>query len=68
MEISNLPNKVFKVMVIKMSIELGRRMDEHSGNFNKETENRKYQMEVTELKNIIIELKDTLESVQHQTR
>jgi len=27
MEISNLPDKVFKVMVIKMLLELGRRMD-----------------------------------------
>ena len=32
MEICNLPDKEFKVMVIKM----GRRMDEHSENFNKE--------------------------------
>ena len=38
-EISNLPDKVFKVVVIKMLIELKRRMDAHSENFNKEIEN-----------------------------
>ena len=39
MEISNLPDKEFKVMVIKKLAELGRRMDEHSENFNKEMGN-----------------------------
>ena len=40
----------------------GRRMDEHTENFNKEIENiRKYQTQVTELKNIITKLKNTLE-------
>ena len=28
-EIRNLPNKEFKVMIIRMLKELGRRMDEH---------------------------------------
>ena len=37
MEISNLPNKEFKVMIIKMLNEPGRRMDEHSENFNRVT-------------------------------
>ena len=32
MEISSLPNKEFKVMIIKMLIELRRRMDRHSEN------------------------------------
>ena len=36
MEISNLPDKVFKEMVIKMLTELGRRMEKHIYNFNKE--------------------------------
>lgn len=41
-----------------MLTELGRIMDAHGENFNKDTENkRKYQMEVMELKNIITELK-----------
>lgn len=30
MEISNFSDKKFKVMVIKMFMRLGRRMDEHS--------------------------------------
>ena len=34
-EISNLPNKEFKLTVIKMPTELGRQMDEKSENFNK---------------------------------
>ena len=33
-EISNLSDKEFKVMVIKMFNELGRRMDEHRDKFN----------------------------------
>lgn len=61
MEMSNVPNKELKFMVIKMLTELGRRMDEHNGNFNKEMENiRKYQTEVAELKNSIMELGNTL--------
>ena len=41
-------------MVIKMLTKFRRRMNEHSENVNKETENiRKYQTEVTELKNTI---------------
>lgn len=52
-EISKLPDKEFKGMVIKMLPKFGRRMGEHSTNINKETENTgKYQTEViTELKN-----------------
>ena len=41
MEISNLPDKELKVMIIKMLTEHRRRMDEHSENFNKELENIK---------------------------
>ena len=59
---SNLPDKEFKVMVIKMLIQLRRRMDEHNENFNEDVENiRKYQKEVIELKNAIAELKNTVE-------
>ena len=36
-EISNLPDKQFKTLV--MLTELGKRLDECSGNFNKELEN-----------------------------
>lgn len=38
-EISNVPDKEFKVTVIKMLFELRRVMDEYSENFNKEVEN-----------------------------
>lgn len=34
MKTGNLPDKEFKVMIIKILTEL-RRMDEHSANFNK---------------------------------
>ena len=32
-EISNLPNKEFKVMIIKIFTKLGSRMDEHNEHF-----------------------------------
>ena len=49
-------------MLIKMLIELGRKMDEHNENFNKETKSiRKHQMALIELKNSITEMKNTLE-------
>lgn len=60
MEISDLPDKEFKVVVIKMLTELGGRMSEHGENFNFKRENiRKFQTEVTELKTTITE-KNTL--------
>lgn len=49
-------------MFIKMLTELGRRMEEHSENINKEIGNvRMYQIKVTEQKNTIAELNNTLE-------
>ena len=39
MEISNLPDKEVKILIIGMFTKLGRRMDDHSENFDKE---RKY--------------------------
>ena len=36
MEISDLPDKEFKVMVIRMLTEVRERMDEHNEHFNKE--------------------------------
>lgn len=47
-EISNLPDKELKVMVIMIFTELGR-MDECTKNFNKDVENRKKNQ--SELKN-----------------
>lgn len=38
-KLSNPTDKEFKVIVIKMLTELGRRIDEFSENFNKEIEN-----------------------------
>ena len=51
MEISNLPDKEFKVKVIKMLTKLRRIMDEHSENFKKGTDNIKKNQ--SEMKNII---------------
>lgn len=60
MEIHNLLHKELKIMVIK-KLKLGRRMNEYSENFNTDKASiRKYQREVTELKNIITKLKNTL--------
>ena len=41
MERNNLPNKEFKEIVIKMLTEIGKRIEKHSENFNKELENIK---------------------------
>lgn len=38
MEISNVPDKKFKVMIINMLTELGRVNEEHNENFNKDVE------------------------------
>ena len=56
-EISNLPNKEFNIMIIKMLKELRRRMDEQSEKievFNKVLENIKKNQ--TEMKNTITEI------------
>ena len=58
MEVSNLPNNQFKVMITKMLNELRRRMDEQSEKFNKELENMNKNK--TEMKNILTEIKNTL--------
>ena len=65
MEIGNLPDKMFKVMFIKMLTELGRIMEEHSENFKKELEN--IRINQSELKNIVTEMKNTLRSSLHGT-
>ena len=52
-EITTLPNKEFKVMIIKMFSKLRRRMVKHCEKFNKELENKKKNQ--TELKNTITE-------------
>ena len=61
MEISNLPDKVSKVVIIRVLTKLGRIMDWHSDKFNKGLENiRKNQ---SEPKNTITEMKNTLEGI-----
>lgn len=39
MEINNLPDKEFKAIVIKTLTELGKRIEEHNEDVNKELEN-----------------------------
>ena len=50
-EINNLPNKGFKVLVIRMITEIGKRINKHSENFNKELE--KYKKDPVRAKNKI---------------
>ena len=67
MEISNLPYKGFKVMVIKVLTDLRRRMDEHSDNFKDIQNVGKYQTEIiTELKNTLDGLNSRLDEVKAQ--
>ena len=54
-KISNLPDKEFKVMVIKILTELRKGMEEHSENFHQELENIKKNQ--SQLKNITTEIK-----------
>ena len=62
MEISDVPDKEFKIMIIKMLIEVKRTMHEQSESFNKEIENtRKYQREIRKLKNKITQLRNSVE-------
>ena len=53
MEISDLPDKEFKVMVIKMLTQFRRRMDVLSENFNKVSDKKKK----LELNNTITDIK-----------
>lgn len=57
MQLRNLPEEEFQVMVTKMLTGLERRVDELSKNFNKEIENNKKNQ--SELKNTINEMKKT---------
>ena len=57
---SNLHNKEFKVMIIKLLNELGIRMDKYSEKFNRV---RKYK---EELKNTITEIKNILEGINRK--
>ena len=50
-EINNLPDREFKALVIRMSTELGGKVDEHGENFNKELESIKLPVRTEEYKN-----------------
>ena len=50
MEISDLPDKEFKVMVIKMLTQFRRRMDVLSENFNKVSEKKNWNNTITDIK------------------
>lgn len=61
MEINNLVDKEFQIMVINMLTKLGWRMDKFRENFKKERENIK--KEPPEVKNKMTDVKNTLEKI-----
>ena len=65
MEIGNLPKKEFRVMIVKLIQDLGKRMEAQVEKikemFNKDLEELKNKQ--TEMNNIIIEIKNTLEGI-----
>ena len=61
---SNLPDKEFKVMIIKMLNKLRRRKNEPSEKLNKELENIKKNQ--VEMMNIITEIKNILEGINQR--
>ena len=64
-EIRNLPEKEFRIMIVKMIQDLGKRMEakikKMQEMFNKDLEELKN--EQTEMNNIITEMKNTLEGI-----
>lgn len=66
MEIGNLPEKEFRVMIVKVIQELGKRMDRPNEKlqeiFSKELEKKKKKKQ-SELKNTITEMKNTLKRI-----
>ena len=60
-KINNLTEKEYKLIVIRMLIDLGRRIDSHSENFKKELEN--IIKNQSELKNIIMEMKNSPDGI-----
>ena len=61
-KLSNLLNKKFMIMIIKILNKLQGRMDGHSENFNKKLENIKNQTEANY--NTIMEIKNTRRNPQ----
>ena len=63
MEISNIPDKEFRVMIIKMLKGLQRKVHELSEDISK---NRIVKKNQSELKNLISELKNILERIKNR--
>ena len=60
-EIGKLPEKEFRIMIVKMIKNLESRMEKMQESINKELEELKYKH--TETNNTIIEIKNTLEGI-----
>ena len=58
-EIGNLPEKEFRVMIVKMTPNIGNRMEKIQETFNKDLEEQKNKQ--TMMNNTITEIKNTLE-------
>ena len=63
-EIGSLPEKEFRVMIVKMIQSLGKRMEKIQEMFNKDLEELKNKQ--TEMNNIITEMKNTLEGINNR--
>ena len=68
-QIGNLPEKEFRIMIVKMIQDLGKRMEakieKMQEKFNKDLEELKNKQ--TEMNNTITEMKNTLEGINSQT-
>ena len=63
-EIGNLPEKEFRVMIVKMIQNLGNRMEKIQETFNKDLEEQKNKQTV--MNNTITEIKNTLEGINNR--
>ena len=70
MEISNLPEKGFRIMIVKMIQDLGKRMEakieKMQEMFNKDLE--ELNTKQTEMNNTITEMKNTLERIKSRIK
>ena len=60
-EIGSLPEKEFRIMIVKMTQNLGNRIDKMQETFNKDVEELKRNQAT--MKNTINEIKNTLEGI-----
>ena len=60
-EISNLPEKEFRVMIVKMIQNLGNKMEKIQETFNKDLEEQKSKQ--TAMNNTITDIKNTLDGI-----